>query len=504
MTISRLVASLVSVTLVITLTASLLVWHQDTRIAALSTAQAEGQSTLARLDSARNVCTKMQVRALAWTLTRRSTQSNLYRTAKEECLNEVATLAKTETAGQALLADLQQFVTVMEDVQANMTEESRNSATAKFQRQAEPLAQKIEEQFGALFVAVEASTRLASHNLQSGARLSIYALSAVGLLALVLVATTLVLIKRLVLRPLVRAQGLAGDLAQGNLTVSLAASRNDEVSDLLNSLERMRAAWVEALRKVKWTTECIQGVSQGIVEGTVSLADRTDQQARSLQATAASMEQINSTVGGSAQNARQANQVASETCDAAAQGRTVMIETADCISNIQKGSRRIAEVTGLIDGIAFQTNLLALNAAVEAARAGEQGRGFAVVASEVRTLAQRSATAAREIKGIVAANIGLVETGTRTVSDASAAMDRIEAQIRYLSQLMGDIATASAEQQSGVSVVNGAVAQLDRMTQNNTGLVARSTEAASNLQSQVQALNSVVSVFRLPETAPSA
>ena len=504
MRISRLVAILVSVTVVVTVAAGLLVWHQDTRIAALSAAQAEGQSTLARLDSARNACTKMQVRVLAWTLTRRSSQSNLYQAAKDACLNEVATLAKTATAAQALLGELQQFITVMEDVQANMTEESRNSATAMFQRQAEPLAQKIEESFDSLFEAIEASTLLASHNLQSGARLSIYALSAACMLALVLAATALVLIKRLVLRPLTRAQGLAGDMARGDLTVSLAVSRDDEVGDLMNSLERMRAAWVEALGKVKWTTQCIQGVSQGIVEGSTALSDRTDKQARSLQATAASMEQINTIVGGSAQNAKQANQVAGVACDAAARGRTVMIETAECMANIETGSRRIAEVMGLIDGIAFQTNLLALNAAVEAARAGEQGRGFAVVASEVRTLAQRSASAAREIKGIVAANIGLVETGTRTVSDAGAAMDRIEGQIRHLSQLVSDIATASAEQQSGVSVVNGAVAELDRMTQNNTGLVARSTEAASDLRSQVQALKSVVSVFRLHEAAPSA
>jgi methyl-accepting chemotaxis protein len=213
------------------------------------------------------------------------------------------------------------------------------------------------------------------------------------------------------------------------------------------------------------------------------------------------MEQINTTVTGSAQNATKASQVARTTAGAASKGREVMLQAVQSMANIEKGSRRISEITALIDGIAFQTNLLALNAAVEAARAGDQGRGFAVVAGEVRTLAQRSSAAAREIKSIVSDSGAQIESGSNMVGEAGSAMDSVVREIEHLSTLMSEIASTTVEQTAGVGVVNTAVVQLDQMTQLNASLVADSSQAASSLQQQVQALDRVVSVFRLPQPA---
>jgi len=498
MKIAHIGAAAMAFSVVVTAAALGLLFVQDQRIGGLATLQAEGQARLAALVGVRQACDGMKVRALSWTLTRRAAQRGLYNEAKQACLGRIGSLAQREPAAAALKTELERFAQLMEDVQSNMTDENRNSATATFQQQADPLARKLDTGFDSLQAAVSAATEEATRNLVEGSRRAVYLVSAACLLALGLLVAVLVLVRRRVVGPLVQASATARGLAEGDLTRPIRSTHDDEVGDLQRSLEQMRRAWVEALGRVRQTTGHIQDASAGIVDGSIALSERTDQAARNLQATAASMEQINATVVGSAQNASRANEVAQGTSQAATEGRHVMLQAVRSMTNLEAGSRRIAEITGLIDGIAFQTNLLALNAAVEAARAGDQGRGFAVVASEVRTLAQRAQAAAREIRGIVNDSTEHVVEGSRLVNDAGTTMEGIVQQIEHLSELMREIASSTVEQRSGVGFVSDAVTQLDRMTQHNAGLAAQSGEAASSLREQVQVLDRVVSVFKLP------
>jgi methyl-accepting chemotaxis protein-3 (ribose and galactose sensor receptor) len=501
MKIAHLIVSIVVTSVVLTICAIGLMGYQDRKISELGALQAKGQADLGALIAARQDCDNMTVRALSWTLTRRAAQRGLYTKAKESCLGRMAQYANMDPTADTLLAELKQFAQLMEDVQSNMTDENRNSATATFQQQADPLSRKIDQDFSRLQQTLAEKTDLATQNQIIGSRMALYAVSAACVLALTLGTASLALIKRRVVTPLVHARQTAGRLAQGDLSLSIVSKHKDEMGDLLLSLEQMRCAWVDALSSIRQTTSHIQHASANIVQGSTALSKRTDQAARSLQETAASMEQINTTVTGSAQNATQASQVARTTAVAASKGREVMLQAVQSMANIEKGSRRISEITALIDGIAFQTNLLALNAAVEAARAGDQGRGFAVVAGEVRTLAQRSSAAAREIKSIVSDSGAQIESGSNMVGEAGSAMDSVVRQIEHLSTLMSEIASTTVEQTAGVGVVNTAVVQLDQMTQLNASLVADSSQASSSLQQQVEALDRVVSVFRLPQPA---
>jgi methyl-accepting chemotaxis protein len=464
MKIAHIGAAAMAFSAVVTVAALGLLVAQERRIGSLSALQAEGQTRLSALVGARQACDGMKVRALSL----------------------------------ALKAELEQFAQVMEEVQANMTDENRNSATATFQQQADPLARKLDTGFDELQAAVSAATEEATRNLMEGSRRAVYTVSAACLLALALLVAVLALVRRRVVMPLVQASAAARGLADGDLTVSIPGTQRDEMGDLQRSLEQMRCAWVDALARVRQTTGHIQEASVHIVEGSSALSQRTGQAARNLQETAASMEQINATVTGNAHNAGRASELAQGTSATATQGRRVMLEAVRSMANLEAGSRRIAEITGLIDGIAFQTNLLALNAAVEAARAGDQGRGFAVVAAEVRTLALRARAAANDIRGIVNESTDHVAAGSRLVNDAGATMEGVVQRIEHLSELMREIASSTAEQRSGVGIVNEAVTELDRMTQNNAGLAAQSGRAASSLREQVQVLDRVVSVFKLP------
>ena len=501
MIISRIIQCMIGFSAVLTVAAIGLLQHQDRKISELASLQEAGNATLSELVAVRQSCDTLKVRALSWTLTRRAAQRSQYTSAKAACLNHMDTFATAQPAAQALLADLRQFSALMEDVQANMTEENRNRATATFQQQADPLGRKIDEGFNALQQSVAGATALASTNQVQGSRVAVYAVSAACVLALVLGVLALAIIRKRVVAPLVLAKQVASDLAQGDLTNPIASTQRDEVGELLQSLETMRRAWVDALSNVRLTTAHIQGASAEIVEGSIALSERTGQATTSLQATAMSVKQINSTVAVSSQNAGRASSVAQAAAGAAHEGREVMVQAVESMAKIESGSRRISEITALIEGIAFQTNLLALNAAVEAARAGEQGRGFAVVAAEVRTLAQRSSSAAREIKSIVSNSTAHVESGVRLVHGAGTSIDAIVKQVEHLSTLMGDIAASTEHQKADVGNIDSSVAQLEQMTEHNSGLAEDSSKAASSLKQQVEVLDRVVSVFRLPQPA---
>ncbi len=294
-----------------------------------------------------------------------------------------------------------------------------------------------------------------------------------------------------------RAVQIAGDVAQGDLTHDIAATGRDEVAQLLQALGRMQHSLVDVVATVRQGSDAVAVASSEIAQGNHDLSARTESQASALEQTAASMEELSSTVRQNADNARQANQLALDASTVAERGGGVVAEVVDTMKGINDASRKIADIIGVIDGIAFQTNILALNAAVEAARAGEQGRGFAVVASEVRSLAGRSAEAAKEIKQLITDSVERVGQGTQLVDKAGATMTEVVGAIRRVTDIMGEISAASGEQASGVAQVGEAVTQMDHATQQNAALVEEMAAAASSLKGQAQGLVQAVSVFRL-------
>jgi methyl-accepting chemotaxis protein len=290
---------------------------------------------------------------------------------------------------------------------------------------------------------------------------------------------------------------VAGKLADGDLGVRFALDTRDELGELAHSLDRMREAFAKMIGDIRTTSESVSVASSQIAQGNADLSTRTEQQASNLQLTAASMEQLSATVKNSANTARQANQLAASASEVAARGGEAVGRVVSTMTEIQASSRKIAEIIGVIDGIAFQTNILALNAAVEAARAGEQGRGFAVVAGEVRNLAQRSAQAAREIKQLISDSVQKVDSGSRQVTEAGQTMRDIVDQVKRVADLIGEITSATLEQDSGIGQVNTAVTELDHMTQQNAALVEQSAAAAESLKMQAARLAQAVAIFKL-------
>ncbi len=305
---------------------------------------------------------------------------------------------------------------------------------------------------------------------------------------------------RSIQRPLAAAIQAAERIAQGDLTVEIAVDRADEFGDLARALQGMNRSLAGLIGQVRLATDSIGTASSEIATGNIDLSGRTEQTASNLQQAASSMEQLTGTVSQTAESARSANALAATAATVAQRGGAVVAQVVTTMQDINASSKKISDIIGTIDGIAFQTNILALNAAVEAARAGEQGRGFAVVASEVRSLAQRSAEAAKEIKSLIGASVDKVESGTRLVADAGSTMTEIVASVQRVNDIISEISAAAAEQSSGLGQVNGAVADLDRMTQQNAALVEQSTAAAESLKGQASRLGALVATFRLQRT----
>ena len=323
----------------------------------------------------------------------------------------------------------------------------------------------------------------------------------VGIAAMVLVILAIgvgaFLLIRSIQRPLRQASDLAQHIAEGDLSQHETVTRGDEFGELLRSLYAMSGSLARTVQQVRQSTDSIATASAEIAAGNHDLSARTEQTSSNLQETAAAMEQFTSTIQQSASSAQQASSLAAGASGVARRGGEVVTQVVSTMEAIQHSSQKIADIIGVIDGIAFQTNILALNAAVEAARAGEQGRGFAVVASEVRSLAGRSAEAAKEIKQLIGTSVEKVEAGSRLVQDAGTTMQDIVQSVQRVNDMIGEITAASTEQSAGVSQVNQAVGNLDQMTQQNAALVEESAAAAQSLREQAEQLAQVVSIFKV-------
>ena len=375
--------------------------------------------------------------------------------------------------------------------QANtLYDEKISPLASKVQASLDGLKQELVQQAKASFVA--------SQQLRQTVAQITYTTTAVALLLGMLLAW---LITRSITRPIGRAVEVAETVAAGDLTSVIDASGRDEVAQLLKALKTMNDSLAKTVGQVRAGADSIATGSNQIAIGNNDLSQRTEEQASNLEQTAASMEELTSTVRQNADTARQASQLAQSASEAAASGGQVVAQVVATIQDIADSSRKISEIIGVIDGIAFQTNILSLNAAVEAARAGEQGRGFAVVAGEVRNLAQRSADAAKQIKSLIGQSVDKVEAGTRLADSAGQGMGEIVAQVKRVNDLIAEISAASAEQTQGISQVGDAVAQLDQVTQQNAALVEESAAAADSLKEQAARLAQVVQAFRIDSAA---
>ena len=328
---------------------------------------------------------------------------------------------------------------------------------------------------------------------------ALWILGTVTLVALLVGIGSALMITRSITQPLNTAVDLATAVADGDLTRRIDVTGSDELAVLLHALVRMNEGLGTIIGEVQQGADSISTASAEIAQGNMDLSSRTENQASSLEETAASVEEMTSTVNTSAENARQASALASQASEVAVRGGEAVGQVVQTMSGIQESSRKIVDIIGVIDGIAFQTNILARNAAVEAARACEQGRGFAVVASEVRNLAQRSAEAAREIKGLIGTSVEKVEAGSTLVNNAGRTMTEVVDQVRRVASLISEITVASADQSSGIGQINAAVGQLDQATQQNAALVEQMASAADSMRSQAERLTASVARFHLAD-----
>lgn len=403
--------------------------------------------------------------------------------------------------GKALLATLterrMQYVASFSKVAKQIEAGDKDAAILTMNRETLPALDALQEPIVALTnlqkeIVVRSSAEVRQRI--DSATLLLIVLSFVGLSVGIFLAW---FITRSITKPLNEAVHIARTVAAGDLTTRVDAYSRDECGQLLRSMQDMNDSLIHIVQQVRGGAMTMAAATHEIADGNMELSSRTEEQASALEETAASMEELASTVKHNFESGKHANELAESAAHVAAKGGAVVGEVVLTMEAINTSSKKIADIIGVIDGIAFQTNILALNAAVEAARAGEQGRGFAVVASEVRSLAGRSAAAAKEIKTLISTSVGNVSDGCRLVEQAGSTMDEIVVHVRRVADLMGEITTASKEQTMGIDQVNQAVGQMDTVTQQNAALVEEAAAAAQSLDHQAATLVQAVSIFKL-------
>jgi methyl-accepting chemotaxis protein len=452
-----------------------------------------------RVNAVRNIALMTEIDAMQPDLLALEALAKTYAERRQQLLAlgltdaEKAALAKADTAEAAALPLLKKALAMARTMSGELAAQTLTGPFAPVQR----------DWLGALddlSAAAEAGRTEVLAATQSSSNQTLLAMSAAGGLALVSSVLLALMLARGITHRLQRAVALTRNIAGGDLSQGLgshAQNGNDEVAQTLSALGEMQDRLHGTIGEVRASVLAIETASSEIASGTNDLSARTEQSAASLQETASSLEQLTSTVKSSADNAAVASKLADSASADAQRGGAVVQQVVSTMQEINASSRKIGEIIGTIDGIAFQTNILALNAAVEAARAGEQGRGFAVVASEVRSLAQRSAQAAREIKNLIGDSVDCVDAGTRLVDEAGTVMNDIVASVQRVNHVIGEISNAASEQTRGIEQINTAVSQLDQMTQQNAALVEESAAAAMSMREQSTKLAEAVGAFRL-------
>jgi methyl-accepting chemotaxis protein len=454
-------------------------------------------------DSVRNLALLIDENPLDVDLKRIVTERKIY----DEAAAELSKMSTSE-ADKALLATIaearQRSGPLVEKVLTLAKEEKNAEGTAVWKTDLHPVEIKWQAMLEELVqlqdrgaAAVAAAARTAYQN-------TVRLLLILTLVSIAFGVTIAIWIIGAITRPLNRAVNVSHAVAAGDLSMAIEAEGKDETAQLLNALAEMKDNLVKIVSGVRQNAERVAAASGEIAQGNMELSSRTEAQASSLEETSASMEELNSTLTQSADHARHADQLARNASSVAIKGGEVVGEVVGTMKDINESSKQIADIISVIDGIAFQTNILALNAAVEAARAGEQGRGFAVVASEVRSLAQRSAEAAKQIKNLITASVERVERGTALVDQAGVTMQEIVVSIKQVSDIIGEITSASIEQNAGIGQVTQAVSEMDHTTQQNAALVEESAAAAESLKGQAQELVSAMAVFNLGDSYVAA
>jgi methyl-accepting chemotaxis protein-1 (serine sensor receptor) len=417
-------------------------------------------------------------------------------------LNEmIATATDTSDKARSLVAGINRveaaYGPVATDIVNLALNNKRDDAIVKMDEQCRPLLAALVRATDAYADYTHGRQEQLINNYATHFQTQRNLLIAISLAAVALAIGACVLITRAVTGPLRVAIDVARTVAQGDLRTRIVVDGRDETSKLLGALREMNERLTAIVGRVRDSSASIAGAARQIAAGNMDLSQRTEQQAASLQETASSMEQLTSTVKQNADNAQQGSALAANASSVAQKGSAVVGQVVNTMQDISDSSTKIADITGIIEGIAFQTNILALNAAVEAARAGEQGRGFAVVASEVRSLAQRSSSAAKEIKDLIANSVGKIRDGSTLAGEAGKTMSEVTHAVARVTDIMSEIAAASSEQSRGIEQVNLAITQMDNVTQQNAALVEEAAAASRSMEDQGQQLNEAVAFFRV-------
>ncbi len=448
-------------------------------------------------------CEALTFKAVAWTLTRRSSQGRQYQEGKAACLESVQQAERAmPQSGKALgqMKDrLETLATLLEAIQSDHTDETKMVTVGRLEREVQPATAAIHKQLDDLTrVADDESARLMAAALaQQESTLWLGGL--LGVIAVLVGAFLVHVVTRRILFSVGEAVTVASALAEGDLGVAPRVKRDDEIGKMLSAMDQARMAWISAIGEIHDVTKYLAETSDQIAQDAGTLNERSVHAASSLRDTARSMGELQSTVAASTASAKRAAELAGQATGSAHHGEAAVGDVVKNMESLSAASSQIGEIVGVIDSLAFQTNLLALNAAVEAARAGEQGRGFAVVASEVRALAQRSATAAGEIRQLIGKSVTDTQLGAKNAAGASGKIVQVGQSIEQVSAMIADVSGAASRQSREIDQLSHTIGELDQLTQNNTRMVGSWTDRASHLREELQRLAELVQRFRLPE-----
>ena len=454
------------------------------------------------LGGIRTTCEALTFKAIAWTLTRRSSQGRQYQEGKKECFEAVsrtqAAMPKVRDALGRIEQQLQQLATLLEAIQSEHTDEAKMVTVGRMEREVQPLTNAIHKELDDLARATDAEAQELMAAAVLAQQRALWLGGMVGVLAIVIGALLARVVTRRILDSVDEAVTVAQALADGDLGVSPRVRREDEIGQLLAAMDKARLAWITAIGDIHAATQSIATTADEIAHGAGELNERSLSAASNLKQTSSSMRSLLAMVEQSTASARRAAELAGTATGSAEDGGSAVSELARTMANISAASTKIGEIVAVIDGIAFQTNLLALNAAVEAARAGEHGRGFAVVAAEVRALAQRSSQAAGEIRNLIGTSVERVESGARGATAASDKIAHVGESIGQVRTMIAEVSHAADRENREIGQLARAVQELDQLTENNTRMVGTWTDTAAELRSELQRLSQLVQRFRLP------